>query len=312
MPPPSTDGAALRTFLEAVPDGTANNPSIVLLQAGAIYTTSQQLTLTARAHLYIDGQGATISSTNTSANRNVFNLVGGRDLRIDNVTLEGVTSGTVENGHAVNIGGVQGFGSDNVTVTAVRDDGFRVAMNTSVGARPPSRNVEITNCVTQQTQRHALSIVGAELVTIRGCTFDKTGTSAGTLIDIEPLGGDHVDDVLITRNTFGYYPPSSARRSVQINGGPGSFTTNVTVTNNVMRTLGIVANNNTGSVERSANVIFANNVGDPAITITDPVALLTRVDGVEAAGNTAHLGPGTPWIATTDCTGVNAHDNLST
>src|SRR5262245_16449422 len=220
--PPSTDGTALRAFLESVPNGTAENPSIVLLQAGSAYTTSQQLTLTARAHLHIDGQGASISSTNASANRSVFNLVGGTDLRIDDVSLEGVTSGTVENGHGVNIGGVQGFGSDHVTVTGVRDDGFRVAMDTSVDARPPSRNVEITNCDTRRTDRHALSIVGAEHVTIRGCTFDKTGTGAGTLVDIEPLGGDRVDDVRITRSTFGYYPPSSARRSVQINGAPGS------------------------------------------------------------------------------------------
>jgi hypothetical protein len=310
-PAPSGDGAALLTFLKSVPDGAAGFPSIVRLVPGASYTTTRQLTLIKPKHLWIDGQGATITSTTGALNRNVFNFEGGADIRVDHVTLIGRTDGTVQNGHGINLKGVQGFGSSGVVVPLVRDDGFRIGM-ASDAARTPSRDIVIENCQTFQTRRHSLSIVAAEGVTISGCLFDKTGTTSGTLIDIEPMGGDDVNGVVIAGNAFGSYPPSGARRSVQINGAPGSVTSNVTVIGNFMRTLGLVINNNRWSVERASNITFSYNLGDPMVIVKNAVVRALRVDGLTVIGNSAHLGAKVPWVSATDWTGVMSAENLAT
>ena len=174
----------------------------------------------------------------------------------------------------------------------------------SDAARTPSRGVVIEGCQTFQTQRHALSIVAAEGVTISGCLFDKTGTTSGTLIDIEPMGGDDVNSVLIAGNTFGYYPPSDARRSVQINGAPRSVTSNVTITGNYMRTLGLVINNNRWSIERASDITFSYNLGDPMVSVKNAVVRALRVDRLTVYGNSAHLGAKVPWVSATDWTRV--------
>ena len=309
-PAPSGDGTALRTFLASVPDGVAGVPTIVRLSPGASYRITQQLTLTNRNHLWIDGQGATITSTDRALNRNVFSVEGGADIRLDHMTLIGRTDGTVQNGHGINLKGVQGFGSSGVVVPLVRDDGFRIGM-ASDAARTPSRNVVIENCQTLQTRRHSLSIVSAEGVTISGCLFDKTGTTSGTLIDIEPLGGDDVDGVLIAGNTFGYYPPSDARRSVQINGAPGSVTSDVTITGNFMRTLGLVINNNRWSVETASDITFSFNLGDPEVTVKQAVVRALHVDGLTVTENSAHLGAGVQWVSATDWTAVKNAENVA-
>src|SRR5262245_11959426 len=74
-PAPANDGgAALRAFIARVPNGSASSPSIVRLAPGASYASSVQITLTDREHVWIDGRGASVTSTSRSSNRNVFSF----------------------------------------------------------------------------------------------------------------------------------------------------------------------------------------------------------------------------------------------
>lgn len=307
-PAPSGDGTALKAFLDSVPDGTVADPSNICLQPGASYTITNQLTLT-KNNWYVDGQGASITSTNLSLNRNVWNFEVGSNIRVDDMTLTADISGSVDNGHGINLKGVQGFGSTGVTVDRVRDDGVRVGFFGS--ARTPSRDVVIEGCTILLPRRHAISVVGAEHVQIRGCDLNLDNTDAGgTLIDVEPLGGDDVDDVLISGNTFGPYSASSSRRTVQLNSAPGSVISNVTVSDNDMTWLGLLVNST--RYIRFSTVSFTDNRGDSTQVRNEPIVKAFDTDGLTVTGNSANLGASGSFVLATNCTGVTQSGNVDT
>jgi len=318
-PAPSTNGTALRTFLQSVPNGSAASPSIVRLRAGATYTTSVSLTLTNRSFITIDGRGALIRSTNTSPNRSVFSFASGSSLSLYNVDLSADVSGTVEQGHGVALRGVQGFYSSGVRVFTVKDDGFWIGFNPALASRPQSTNVLLENFTTCTTQRHGLSVVGGSGVTIRRGLIDKSSTTVGVPIDLEPLNGDHdvARNIVIEEMTFGAYPTPGTRSTVQANGFNVS---DVTIRNS--RTVGayftrdgrsfgapfLVSFNQTG-YQRWARFRVLGNTSDPASPLRVAFVRAKQLDGIEVGSNRARFGGTASWLSASSCTGINVHDN---
>src|SRR3954469_21311901 len=183
--------AALQQFVEASPAG-----SVICLAADGKYRMDGQLHLAGRTGITIDGRGATLFASVTSPSPRLLIDHGGSDIRIRNLTIEGLwpKAGTqdahdtaFEGNHGIAIGGAHDVEiGPAVVIRNVAGDGVYVTGGTVGATARWADHVSIHDSVIELTGRMGVAITdGGRDVVVEYNEFREIALYA---FDLEPNG----------------------------------------------------------------------------------------------------------------------------
>lgn len=277
--------AALNSWLASVPNGTANNPSIVTFPAGATYRMDHGLKFSNRNYLTFEGNGATLKSNGAVAaieSDSPFALWGGNsNIIIRNFKITGDWPGsyttTKEGLHAILIQGnnVEAYGN---TIDKVWGDAFYVGNF--------SNTVNIHDNHIISSGRNGVSIISGQNITVSNNTFDR---SAYVTFDIEPNNSSEtINNVNFKQNTIGKW--DTAEFFAIDGSSTGAPISNITVDTNTVTNSSLKAWS-ASTVGRKTNIKFINNKST-APAVSGPVFTFSNIDGLTVTGNTQPLSSG--------------------
>ncbi len=200
----SDDTAALQAAVEAV----AGSGGTVTVPAGVYWVDATRgVRLKSRMTLKM-ADGAVLRAKATSSGN--YNVV-----RVDSASNVNVVGGTLEGdlgrhqgsagqwGHGLSINASTNVVVDGVTAKEAWGDGFYVG-------NAGTRNITLCRVTADHNRRQGISVTNVTTMTIRDSVFTRTVSEpggAGSGIDLEPNGNEHVKDVRvignrITKNTI--------------------------------------------------------------------------------------------------------------
>src|SRR5262245_52535192 len=325
LPTGGSDTSMIQNIIDNAPDGSVINfqPNVTYI----VPTTGISVGGAAdQSGITLDGHGCTLYNNaaqvfdvngNGTIKRNVIKVGGAGasptsaiDCTVKDFTVFNDQGGGSTWGYGLIIRGKShGILVQNIFAKSGQGDGLYIANTGTDGddTKVP-HDILVQDSVfgdptSQNWRRHCCSIVAAYDITIERCTFDKTGGgSGGTLVDIEPLGGDTAHHITFNDCDFGWYSPNSARRSVQCN---GTGVWNVTLENSRSSgsILGMVINTSSDPTPFH-DFLFADNVSDPNFPTSAQTGALVRAEavtfGVTVVRNRANIGPGAPGFFSQD------------
>jgi hypothetical protein len=263
--------AALTDWIASVPDGTADNPSVLQFSGGS-YRIDSALHLTSRAQLTFALNGDTTFQWNAPRGASLrllwFTTCTGITVRYG--TLRGTYAyppkgdalvPAYQHMHAIEAD------ASSVTVAHMTISGFYgdgVDFTNEAGTRAASSG-KVTSCHIRQVGRNAVSAVAADGVTVSRCHIQQTGYWG---VDVEPNAAQAAPcrNVAVIGNTFGSQGGTLSRRWFGIE--PNACVCNVAcVRNRVLRRDPSVWVNYDGQRELSAkfrpqNITFGSNFCD--------------------------------------------------
>ena len=292
--------AAVQAIINAAPDGTPANPTVVKLPAGACYAVDQSVVLDKRNNLVIESSPSDPAvfvrqGVGTCASQDqcyIFLVHGGSNITFQNVDI--VSDNTQHLYQAANqdssgwwVWGTQGFTLTHDTVQNLWGDFVTVGPDT-YRTWKWSTNVDITDNNFDGSGRQGISLTGAENVNI---SDNVVSNAALTTFDIEPDSGTGpVADGVPTYGGAQY----------------------VTIDNNIVGPSGTTFVSDYGSCAQVSNITIADNTlqGAPFTLWVKGCSTVHRTDWT-VAGNTSNTDFASPRgaIELTYTDGVEISDN---
>lgn len=198
----STDvSAALNAFFKSLP------PDSEVAVEGT-YCVNGGVTVRNVQGLRLVGEGKfvrTAPSTNRYGAQNL-KFVGGRDVRIDGVTLEGwntkaVYDASVEDEMLLALHGVSRVTIQDATFVNSPADFVYVSHRKTLLGKVPCESVVLHGCSGRTAGRQGIVLNGVNGFLLAGSTFKNV---ARWMFDCEPFGGSQVKNVWIASNTLGH------------------------------------------------------------------------------------------------------------
>ncbi len=296
--PPSIPGDCSRDVAQQITDWIASVPDNATLVFGqkACYKTERVITVTNKAGLVIDGNGATFKRFEVSpaelqwprANQH-FLFVGARNIAMRNLRIEGTNTApdqrrdfgsyqrAFEFEHGLALQGVQGVVVEDVFIEAVWGDGIYLGAQRGGG---PTTNARISRATIDRNGRQGIALSGVNGVLIEDCKILHSRRSG---IDLEPPPGT-VENVEIRTTTINsHLIPFSAYGGHQVS--------NIFIHNNVIEGEGKgmwlfmrAADNTRRHDWRVYDNKLVGKVGTPLAAM-----LFVNVDNVDIRRNISHI-----------------------
>lgn len=314
---------ALNQWLASVPDN-----STARLAAGKCYLVSASVIVGGRSRFALDGNGATLQSTPTSAGgtqdarraergRVTLKIQGGHDILVHDLTIRGSLASPsagqlptydkhFEAQHGITVLGARSVRITNVIVRNVRGDFVYIG-----GRTGPSDGITVIDSTLENSGRQGISVTDATNVLVQG---NQIGSIGRSLFDLEPNSRRNVvRNISIVANITGrarnFWLADKAPQAMNVG--------DVTISGNVMRdaTGGLLFVFGGGPGTRGPFTITGNTflVGNSVSDEGSKGAFLfAHSAGVTITGNHATFPPGAamPAVELRACAHVTVTGNV--
>lgn len=302
--------AALQSWIDGVPDGTALNPSILRF-IGGTYRIDSQLTLTSRSYLTFEFSSNTTVQWNTpdDDSRRLFALEFCTGVVFRNGTLLGTytypASGDAfvaafQHMHAISVD-VSNVGVQNMSISGFFGDGVDFTSSHS-GSATSSGYVRASDI--RKVGRNCISVVAADGININSANHFQQAGFVG--IDLEPNAAQtyFCKNVVVDGNTWGGQVGTTQRVLFRILSSDTVPVTDVQFSNNTIvgRSFGTDINITGTQGSRVARVTMNGNTCDTSGA--GELWQLKQTDGLSISGNTIPVSSGVS-IGVYDSTNVS-------
>lgn len=307
--------SSLQSFIDSVPDGTANNPSIIKFPAGKTYQVNPGLSFKGKKYITIDGSGTPTTYGNTNGatiketgggtpSDSIFNVSQADHIIIKNINGYGsnpspATVNAYSSSREYQMG-VISYGGTNIEIANVifdnlNGDGLYMS-DYSNGSGAWSENIWMHNSTVKRNGRMGVAWIAANNVTIENNSFSDIALDVW---DFEPnYSNQGANGATMKNNVVGDYGWSTIYSGYLAEDANVGTYANITIEGNTIN--GVSKSNNFAALSidfdsapaKTGTFIVRNNVTKNAKASPPYPVSLRNVSSPVLQNNTGNLTSG--------------------